>query len=164
MGLVVVGVAMVAVAVGWAATARDTTPRPAPVTTSVPVLGSTEASVFAVRVTKAVADHDTAFLLAHLDPVVTGVFGVDACTTFVNGMHSQSVVSAQGTSGPGDYAWIVDDMSVVVSGVWTVHVKNTIGDAEVHVGTASGQPTWFADCGTPLPVADQRLPAYARRP
>ena len=148
------------------ASATSTSTSAASTTTSTP--DEDAVRQFTTNLFEALARRDEAFATDRLDPVVIAVFGADACRQHVAAIDDPGrAIAVRSVSGPADYTYAVDGISIRVPRTWTVHGRATVygsaGDVDIHVGTASGAPTWFTDCGTPLPTEAQRLPPYARR-
>jgi hypothetical protein len=156
--LIVAGLAALTFA-GLGLADDDNTPAAAPPTTQRRVTEA-EATAFVSRLTEAINAKDDAYLLAHLDPVVTGLYGAAACSVSLRASEPRGAVTVTGTSDIGAYVWEVDGISVTVPDVWTVSVEDASqAPSSVYVGTRTGSPTWFSDCGTPLPENERDLDA-----
>jgi hypothetical protein len=144
------------------AAAVTTTTHRATTTTVAPVTAE-DAAAFARELMSAARATDDAFLIAHLDPAVTDLSGAPACERFVRSANHRSTITVTATEGPFPYEWKVDGITIKVPEVWLVRVDDTtsgkVVKGAVHVGTLTGLPTWFVDCGTPLPE-DQRPSSY----
>ena len=180
VGLVIAGgVALIAAAVGLItadepervdneerATATTTTGAAVATTTSVAAVSGSQAEAFVRQLTAAISEGNTDFLTANIDPLVIGVYGAQSCAAVVADAADEARVTVVAIDGPADYTWAADGLSFRVPRVWTVHVDDANHEpprrVDWHVGTAAGRPTWFTDCGTPLPAPRRQVPDYAR--
>lgn len=133
-------------------------------TTTLEPVTAEDAVAFVGDLMRAVNRRDVTFLVDRLDPVVTGLYGTAACESHIRDGPNRSAVTVKRTEGPETYVWKVDGLAFSVRKVWNVKVDDTTTgrtvSGAVHVGTANGAPTWFVDCGTPLPQGKRRLPEY----
>ena len=158
-------IAMLLAACGRGPNTTATSPSLAVVTTTtLHQVTAAEAAAFVIDLMGASNATDDAFLVAHLDPVVTGVYGEAACAAHIRALPHQSRVAVTATEGPANYAFPYDTLTITVPNVFTVRVDDTttgkVVHGAVHVGTSGGVPRWFVDCGTPLPSDQRNLPAY----
>lgn len=163
--LIVVGVGALAIAAIGVAQDGDQPDRATPPTTQaapttqVRSVTAEEVVAFVGDLTRAIAEKNTTYLLERLDPVVTGTYGTEACANHARGLRP-GPTNPTDPEGPAPYVWSVDGISITVPDVWSVHVTG----GSVHVGTRAGRPTWFTDCGTPLPEGERQQPSYAKGP
>jgi hypothetical protein len=133
-------------------------------TTTTRGVTAADAEAFVRDLMRAVNAGDDAFLVAHLDPLVIGLYGTDACATHIHASPHRSAVTVTSTEGPATYTFQADGVSLEVANVFTVRVDDTTTGktvkGAVRVGTAGGVPRWFTDCGTLLPPNERRLPAF----
>jgi hypothetical protein len=105
---------------------------------------------------RALAGGDSAFLIAHLHPLVVARYGADQCRAYLTGLsvpkYSVQVLSV---GAPEAWDWTLDGKTDRVENAVPVKIRSTedgvtFRDVDSHVVVAGGTVRWFTDCGTPV--------------
>lgn len=139
-----------------------TTTAPAPTSTIAPPTSSTaelpaeSAADFVIAVLQAIADRDSAFLLARLADATFERYGTEQCERFFSNLEDPTErfeVRAVGDSGPFEY--VTDGVSRTIENAVPVEIARVINGQtalqEQHVTrTADGTFRFYSDCGEPI--------------
>jgi hypothetical protein len=94
---------------------------------------------------------------ARLNGAVIDRYGVAACEAELAGRAADPTYAVAITSihEPAPWDYVSDGRTTTIAETWTVDAmvtaEGTSATRELHVANASGQVTWFTDCGTALP-------------
>lgn len=131
-------------------------PEPAPTTTTAADVAS-DVTEFFDGFAAAVSNGDAAGLLATLHPAVTDRYGVDQCTSYLDGVAGQplTISAAEATAGPEPGVYETDELSTEIDDLVLVDVTRAeLGGDErtdpTRVAYLEGQLRWFSDCGEPI--------------
>lgn len=124
---------------------------------------------FVPQLYRALAEHDPdSFAFDHLDPAVVERYGAEQCRSYVTSREHEDglEVEVRGVGEADIYEYVTDGVSTAVDDVYAVDLTmreaGETTDRTAHIGVgdhgdahAAGEanPTWFTDCGEPLPPA-----------
>lgn len=160
VGAVIAMVGVLGLALGWGDSSASPA-APASSTTTTPTSRSTSSSakdetpeVFFALFTTAVKSDDAAFLLARAHPVVIARYGQAQCAAFVPQLADPTIdLRIVSVSGPDDFDYASDDLSVIVPDTYTFQLDGTAagstGPRDRHFALVDGKFRLFVDCGTP---------------
>lgn len=100
---------------------------------------------------------DIDFLLEHLYPEVTEIYGDEQCRAYLETVTDPAFdIDVLGVSEPGPWQWEIDDRTTSIADAYTVNVSRTsrgeTSTLEMHLAPDDeGRVSWFTDCGDPSP-------------